>query len=217
MFVTFGLVGEERRMTTDNAPADTSPAASPAAPAAPPPAPPSWPWRRAALFLAGAAQLITISALVSADPIPATWSSLLLAVAPAPLAAAVAPARVNLPAAAGIAVLIAGIAGQVTYAGLFFVPALVVLAVAAVKLWGEQDRARVVVVTGRGHWDVEYAGLPSEEIELRVFGNGQHYGRFMLTRTPGSRPTLQARLVAVTLAEQAGRALAAGTPIPSTR
>ena len=34
-----------------------------AAPAALLPAPPSWPWRRAALFLAGAAQLITISAL----------------------------------------------------------------------------------------------------------------------------------------------------------
>jgi hypothetical protein len=33
------------------------------------PAPPSWPWRRAALFLAGAAQLITISALVGADPL----------------------------------------------------------------------------------------------------------------------------------------------------
>jgi hypothetical protein len=43
------------------------------------PAPPSWPWRRAALFLAGAAQLITISALVGADPLAVTWWSLLLA------------------------------------------------------------------------------------------------------------------------------------------
>ena len=73
------------------------------------------------------------------------------------------------------------------------------------------------VVTGRGHWDTEHAGLPSEEIELRTFGNGQYYGRFMLTPKPGSRPSLQARLVAVALAGQAGRALAAGTPIPSTR
>jgi hypothetical protein len=91
--------------------------------------------------LAGAAQLVTISALVGADPIPATWSSLLLAVAPAPLAAvaAFAPGPVNLLAAvAGIAVLAAGIAGQVTHTGLFFVPALVVLAVGAVKLWREQ-------------------------------------------------------------------------------
>jgi hypothetical protein len=51
------------------------------------PALPSWPWRRAALFLAGATQLMTISALVGADPIAATWAPLLLAVAPAPLAA----------------------------------------------------------------------------------------------------------------------------------
>ena len=387
-------------MTIDNAPADTSPAGSPAGPATPLPAPPSWPWRRAALFMTGAAQLITISALVRADPIPATWSSLLLAVAPAPVAAAAAfaPARVNLLAAvAGIAVLVAGIADQVTHTGLFFVPALVVLAVAvsssgassptrerrcdhmtryltrdgaaiaaaliaplaaaaillpfrsswpntnvalllvvvvvAVAAIGNRAagaiaaigaavwfdffftlpyerftirssadvttfvlllvvgvvvsqlaayarRLKVVaitderylaqihqaatlaqtakspddvvdhvreqlvnlldlqacrfeygnllghpprlepdgtVVTGRGRWDVERAGLPGEEIELRVFGNGQYYGRFMLTPKPGSRPTLQARLVAVALAGQAGRALAAGTPIPSTR
>jgi hypothetical protein len=127
-------------MTIKGAPADASPVVSPSAPAVVSPAPPSWPWRRAALFLAGAAQLITISALVGADPIPATWSSL-LAVAPAPLAAvgAFAPAPVNLLAAvAGIAVLVAGIAGQLTHTGLFFVPALVVLAVAAVKLWREQ-------------------------------------------------------------------------------
>ena len=82
---------------------------------------------------------------MGADPIPATWSSLLLAVAPAPVAAAAAfaPAPVNLlAAAAGIAVLAAGIVAQVTHTGLFFVPALVVLAVAAVKLWREQSQAQ---------------------------------------------------------------------------
>jgi hypothetical protein len=73
------------------------------------------------------------------------------------------------------------------------------------------------VVTGRGRWDVDHAGLPGEESELRVFGNGQYYGRFMLTPKPGSRPSPQARLVAVALAEQSGRALAAATPIPSSR
>ena len=80
---------------------------------------------------------------MGADPIPATWSSLLLAVAPAPVAAAAAfvPAPVNLlAAAAGVAVLAAGIVAQVTHTGLFFVPALVVLAVAAVKLWREQSQ-----------------------------------------------------------------------------
>jgi hypothetical protein len=39
---------------------------------------------------------------------------------------------------AGVGILVAGIIGQVTHSGLFFVPALVVLAVAAVKLWREQ-------------------------------------------------------------------------------
>ena len=81
---------------------------------------------------------------MGADPIPATWSQLLLAVAPAPLAAAAAfaPAPVNLLAAvAGIAVLAVGIVAQATHTGLFFLPALVVLAVAAVKLWPEQTLA----------------------------------------------------------------------------
>ena len=133
-------------MTMQNAPAGTSPAASTAALASPSsvPAPPSWAWRRAALFLAGAAQLITISALVGQDPPPATWASLLLAIAPAPLAAAAAfaPAPVNrLAAVIGVLVLVAGIAGSINHTGLFFVPALLVLAVGAVKLWREQSRA----------------------------------------------------------------------------
>ena len=131
-------------MTTPVAPAATTPAASvPAPPALPPvPAPPSWPWRRGALILAGAAQLITISALVTPDyPLAATWWSLLLGIAPAPLAAAAAfaPAPAGrLAAVAGVLVLVAGIAGGIVNIGLFFVPALVVLAVGAVKLWREQ-------------------------------------------------------------------------------
>jgi hypothetical protein len=60
-------------MTTQNTPADTSPTASTPVNPPPVPAPPSWPWRRAALILAGAVQLITISALVSADPLAVTW------------------------------------------------------------------------------------------------------------------------------------------------
>jgi hypothetical protein len=73
------------------------------------------------------------------------------------------------------------------------------------------------VLAGLSRWDVETVGLPAGEIELRVFGGGQYYGRFMMTPKPGSRPSLQARLVAVTLADQAGRALAAGTPASSGR
>jgi hypothetical protein len=107
-------------------------------------APPSWAWRRGALILAGTAQLITISALLSADPLAVTWASLLLAIAPAPLAAAAAftPAPVNrLAAVIAVLVLVAEIAGAIVHTGLFFVPALVVLAVGSVKLWREQSRA----------------------------------------------------------------------------
>jgi hypothetical protein len=68
-------------------------------------------------LLAGAAQLITISALVTSDyPLAATWSSLLLAIGSAPVAAvaAFAPAPVNLLAAViGVVVLVAGICGVV--------------------------------------------------------------------------------------------------------
>lgn len=132
-------------MTTPTAPADTTPVlgapASPAAPSAP--APPSWPWRRGALILAGAAQLITISALVTSDyPLAATWWSLLLGIAPAPLAAAAAfaPAPVSrLAGVAGVLVLVAGIAGGIVHIGLFFVPALVVLAVGGAMLWRERS------------------------------------------------------------------------------
>lgn len=68
----------------------------------------------------------------------------------------------------------------------------------------EQDGT---VVVGHRRWDVERRGLPDEEIELRTFGNGRFCGRFMLRPGPGPAPSLQARLVAVTLANQAGRAL----------
>src|SRR5262249_59206754 len=65
------------------------------------------------------------------------------------------------------------------------------------------------VVTSHGRWNVDEAGLPGEAIELRVFGNGQYYGRFMMKPTPGSRPSLQAPLVAGTPAEHARRPRAA--------
>jgi hypothetical protein len=130
-------------MTTENTIADTSSSATATtatSSAAAVPTPPSWPWRRGAMLLAGAAQLITISALVGADPLAATWSSLLLAIAPAPLAAAAAfaPSPANrFAAVAGAAVLVAGIVGEITHTGVLFLPALVVLIVGTVKLWGE--------------------------------------------------------------------------------
>ena len=68
------------------------------------------------------------------------------------------------------------------------------------------------LLTRYGHWPVDESGLPEQEIELRAFGNGQYHGRFMMTPRPGARPPLQARLVAVTLADLAGEALGAATP-----
>ena len=103
-------------------------------------APGSWPWRRAALLASIAAQLITISALVSVDPIPATWTALLLGVAPVPLAllAAFAPAPVaRLAAPLAVVALVTGMIGQVTHTAVFFLPALAAMAGAAVRLWRE--------------------------------------------------------------------------------
>jgi hypothetical protein len=135
-------------MSAQNAPAGIFSATSTSAPvnSSPDAAPPSWVWRRGALILAGAAQLITISALTSADPLAVTWASLLLAIAPAPLAAVAAVAAFTpvpvsrLAAVVGVLVLVAGIAGSVVHTGLFFVPALVVLGVGVVKLRREQAR-----------------------------------------------------------------------------
>jgi len=121
-------------------PAAAVPSGSPAEDGTVVSAPGSWPWRRAALLASIAAQLITIAALVSVDPIPASWSALLLAVAPAPLAlaAAYAPSRAALLAAPlAVVTLVIGIIGQVTHTGLFFLPALVAMIVAALRLWRE--------------------------------------------------------------------------------
>jgi hypothetical protein len=126
---------------TINAPAESSPI--PARISEPVvPAPPSWAWRRGALLLCIAAQLITISALAGVDPPPASWPSLLLATAPAPLAAAAAFVPVpfgGLAAAAGSAVLVTGIVGAWDHTGLFFVPAMVALVAGGAMLWRERS------------------------------------------------------------------------------
>jgi hypothetical protein len=68
------------------------------------------------------------------------------------------------------------------------------------------------VMMGLYRWDVERWGLPSGEIELRAFAGGQFYGRFMLKPKPESKPSRQALMVAVTLADLAGRALGNSQP-----
>ncbi|MEU1199593.1 DUF4118 domain-containing protein [Streptomyces sp. NPDC005813] len=69
------------------------------------------------------------------------------------------------------------------------------------------------VTVGRRTWDVDAAGWPEGEIELRAYGNGHYLGRFMLTPGSGEVPPLQARLVAVTLADQTGAALDTSGPV----
>jgi len=81
--------------------------------------------------------VITISALVSVDPLGVTWWSLLLAIAPAPLAAVAAfgPLPIGRVVAwVDVAVMVAGIIGGILHTGLFFAPALIVMVVGAVKL-----------------------------------------------------------------------------------
>jgi hypothetical protein len=82
-------------------------------------------------------QLITIAALEGADPIPATWTAMLLAVAPAPLAliAAFAPPPAGrLAAPLAVVVLVTGTIGQVTHTAVFFLPALAAMTGAALRL-----------------------------------------------------------------------------------
>ncbi len=59
---------------------------------------------------------------------------------------------------------------------------------------------------GHRRWDASRDGLLDEEVELRVLHNEHFHGRFMLRPTPGTVLPLAARLVAVTLADQAGAA-----------
>ncbi|GGW24136.1 DUF4118 domain-containing protein [Streptomyces alanosinicus] len=69
------------------------------------------------------------------------------------------------------------------------------------------------VTVGRRTWNPDTDGWPEGEIELRTYGNGHYQGRFMLTPGPGPVPPLQARLVAVTLADQTGAALDTAGPV----
>ena len=78
----------------------------------------------------------------------------------------------------------------------------------------EQDGS---ILVSHKVWDVDRAGLPDEEVELRAFANGRFIGRFMIQPTPGATPSLQARLTAVTLANQAGSALDSAEHPSTTR
>jgi hypothetical protein len=60
----------------------------------------------------------------------------------------------------------------------------------------------------RQAWDADRDGLPfSIRTELLAEADGLLMGRFLMAPLPGAHPTLEQRLVAVALADQAGAAL----------
>ena len=73
------------------------------------------------------------------------------------------------------------------------------------------------VMAGRRRWDAAAEGLPGSDIELLVESGGLFQGRFLMTPGPGTRPTLEQRLVAIALADQVGSALGGSHPAPSGR
>jgi hypothetical protein len=63
------------------------------------------------------------------------------------------------------------------------------------------------------HFQDQGFELPREGVELPVYGRGQRLGHFVLAPTAGIGVTLEQRLVAVAIADQAGAALAAPSEI----
>jgi hypothetical protein len=121
--------------------ASESPPAQPATAepvAAQPASTPTTRWLRAAFLLSGAAQLIIIGSLTYLHHPGVTWAALLLAIAPAPLAALTAFGP--RPLARWLAIITAlvvaaGLAGWATHAGWLFAPALASLIVVCLRLW----------------------------------------------------------------------------------
>jgi len=66
---------------------------------------------------------------------------------------------------------------------------------------------------GRIWWGVDTLGLPGKEITIEVEHDRRRLGRFVLLAEPGTKVRRDQLLAAVTLADQAGAALGAGTPV----
>jgi K+-sensing histidine kinase KdpD len=65
------------------------------------------------------------------------------------------------------------------------------------------------VTVPRRSWDADRDGLPQNiDTELLAESGGLLEGRFLMTARPGAHPTLEQRLVAVALADQAAAAIA---------
>ena len=65
------------------------------------------------------------------------------------------------------------------------------------------------VVTDRHRYTLEGFELPADGVALPVLARGRPVGRFVLVPTPGTGVSLERRIVAVALADQAGAALTA--------
>ena len=68
------------------------------------------------------------------------------------------------------------------------------------------------LMTGDRVGDIEGDGRPADT-ELLAENHGILQGRFLMSPHPGSRPTLEQRLVAIAFADQVGAALAASRPV----
>lgn len=64
---------------------------------------------------------------------------------------------------------------------------------------------------GAAVWDLAEHGFPEEKFDLPARHHGEAYGRFTLTPTPATAPSVHARRTAVILADLAGAAVAAGS------
>jgi len=71
------------------------------------------------------------------------------------------------------------------------------------------------VTVGNEVWSTEDIGLPTRSVDLPVRSGGWLLGHFLLTPTPGRPVTHERLLVAVTIADQVGAALAADDSGPA--
>ena len=71
-----------------------------------------------------------------------------------------------------------------------------------------------VITAQQQPWDTDTEGFPpGTDTELLVEGGGVFQGRFLMAPSPGARPTIEQRLLAVALADQVGAALATSHPV----
>jgi K+-sensing histidine kinase KdpD len=75
--------------------------------------------------------------------------------------------------------------------------------------------AEGTLVMGHEIWPTEDLGLPTKQVDLPVRGNGEVLGHFLLTPTPGLGVPAHRLIVAVSMADLLGAALATDHGVPS--